>query len=613
MRTRVVPILLLGLLGSSACAPFGDDGATKAAQALAVALEHHNVSGVRFTDASGAKAIQPLLDPLARYSSRVEVRHVNTHGRRASATLHWATDLGPGTWEHDVPVLLRKVGDRWEVQPRTSLVAPEIGKGDKLSIATEKAPRGRILGAHGSVLVEPRPVLRIGLDKTQVPPARVETSARELARALKLDPDKLVKAAKAAGPKAFVEALTVRGDGPQAVTPGDWHGIVGAVGLADHRPLAPTREFARQILGVVGPVNAEVRKLAKGRLAPGDDAGLSGLQLRYDELLGGRSGRVVSVIKPGGEHQVLFHIASKAGSDLTTTLDPRLQQQADDLLQHTATASALVAIKPSTGEILAAASGPAGNGYDTATFGRYAPGSTFKIVSSLALLRAGLTPTSTVTCPPRTTVDGKEFKNYSDYPAGHYGSIPLEDAVANSCNTAFITARDKVKGDALAKAAAALGLGVDHDLGFPAFFGDVPAARSETEAAADLIGQGRVTASPMAMATVLASVLAQHTVVPWLLPSSRPTASNALTPGEAEALHTLLHKVVTDGSGRGLLGLADVAKTGTAEFGDATRTHAWMVGGKGDLAVAVFVDQGESGSKTAGPILKSFLQAALSR
>jgi cell division protein FtsI/penicillin-binding protein 2 len=83
----------------------------------------------------------------------------------------------------------------------------------------------------------------------------------------------------------------------------------------------------------------------------------------------------------------------------------------------------VVAIRPSTGAILAAASGPGGKGYNTATFGRYAPGSTFKVVSALALLRSGLTPTSPVSCTPTIVVDGKQFKNYSDYPSGRLGRI----------------------------------------------------------------------------------------------------------------------------------------------------------------------------------------------
>ena len=74
----------------------------------------------------------------------------------------------------------------------------------------------------------------------------------------------------------------------------------------------------------------------------------------------------------------------------------------------------------------------------------------------------------------------------------------------------------------------------------------------------------------------------------------------------------MLGAVVSEGSGA-LLASDGVtaAKTGTAEYGTANPplTHAWMVAAKGDLAVAVYAETGTSGSKTAGPLLKSFLEA----
>ena len=244
------------------------------------------------------------------------------------------------------------------------------------------------------------------------------------------------------------------------------------------------------------------------------------------------------------------------------------------------------------------------------------------MVSSLALLRSGLEPSSTMYCPATVVVDGKRFKNYSDYPASGIGRIPLSTAVANSCNTAFIGERETIKQPELAQAAASLGLGVDHDLGFPAYFGDVPAtdaeAGSETGHAASLIGQGRVTASPLAMAAVAASVAKGSVVVPRLLPDAATddvSPEKPLTPSEAQQLRDLMRGVVTQGSGRFLAsvpGAPVLAKTGTAEFGSTAplQTHAWMIAVHGDLAVAVFVDQGDSGSGTAGPLLDRFLRQA---
>jgi cell division protein FtsI/penicillin-binding protein 2 len=131
----------------------------------------------------------------------------------------------------------------------------------------------------------------------------------------------------------------------------------------------------------------------------------------------------------------------------------------------------------------------------------------------------------------------------------------------------------------------------------------------------------------MAMAAVVASVAQGKTVVPQLVTA---TGDKAVTPPAAEPAHPLtateagqlqamMRAVVTDGSGVLLQPLqppAVIAKTGTAEYGSPARpgaalpTHAWMIAAQRDLAVAVFVDTGESGSHTAGPILKAFLQAA---
>ena len=192
--------------------------------------------------------------------------------------------------------------------------------------------------------------------------------------------------------------------------------------------------------------------------------------------------------------------------------------------------------------------------------------------------------------------------------------------MANSCNTAFISQRGKLGQDSLVDAAASLGMGVDHDLGFPAYFGNVVPPAGETEKAADLIGQGKILASPMVMATVIASIQSGSLVVPRagrrsVTVGGRRTAPPVRRPPRPRRCRALLRGVVTSGSGSFLLdvpGPPVIAKTGTAEFDKDGQllTHAWMIAAQGDLAVAVFVDEGSSGSGTAGPILEQFLRAA---
>ena len=105
-------------------------------------------------------------------------------------------------------------------------------------------------------------------------------------------------------------------------------------------------------------------------------------------------------------------------------------------------------------------------------------------------------------------------------------------------------------------------------------------------------------------------------MVPRLLQQVKVEAPDhtPLTGGEASTLQAMLRGVVTSGSGSGLAdvpGPPVIAKTGTAEFerDGAILTHAWMIAAQGDLAVAVFVDEGASGSQTAGPLLESFLRS----
>ena len=199
-------------------------------------------------------------------------------------------------------------------------------------------------------------------------------------------------------------------------------------------------------------------------------------------------------------------------------------------------------------------------------------------------------------------MDGRKFSNYSDYPRSQQGRITLRTALAQSCNTAFIGQRGKLDQSSLAEAAGSLGFGIDYDVGFPSYFGSVPNDPTATGRAAAMIGQGKVQASPMTMAAVVASVAAGETVIPHLVDGQQATSKGKpLTDQEARQLREMMRAVVAEGSGRvlgDLPGPAVLAKTGTAEYGTSKplKTHAWMIAAQGDLAVAVFVNDGKSGS-----------------
>ncbi|MFJ9313179.1 penicillin-binding transpeptidase domain-containing protein [Pimelobacter simplex] len=616
-RAQAVVAQLAGALTVAATPTPGGADASTAPDPLAT---------VPFAGTEGAtvsKAYAELVAGMDGIAPKITVGKVDDEADRPTATLAWSWPVveGADPWAYETTVGLVHEGDRWSVTWAPDVVAPDLAEGDTLDAVTLPTQRGDITGADGSVLVTERPVVRVGIDRSRVPAAEAPASARALARLVDVDAAPFVKAVEGAGPRAFVEAITYRADAVPAAVRNRITSITGAHQVSGRLSLGPTRDFAAPILGRVGPVTAEMVEKDPDVYRSGDVAGLSGLQARYDEQLRGAPGRVVRAVPAAGEAQSreLYRHDPVAGEPLAITLVERLQTLAEQTLADVGPASALVAIRPSDGSILAAANGAGTGGQNYATFGQLAPGSTFKAVTSLALLRAGLTPDSTVRCTPTVTVNGKQFKNYSDYPASAIGTIPLREAIAQSCNTALINQRGDLSDGDLSGAAATLGLSIDHDLGFPSYFGEVPAKpASDTEGAADLIGQGKVLASPMAMATVIASVQAGKTVVPRLVDQvkvSVPSAATPLTAGEADQLKAMLRRVVTDGSGRGLLdvpGPPVIAKTGTAEYSDGgtIKTHAWMIAAQGDLAVAVFVQTGASGSQTAGPLLEAFLRGA---
>src|SRR5690606_11070252 len=122
---------------------------------------------------------------------------------------------------------------------------------------------------------------------------------------------------------------------------------------------------------------------------------------------------------------VLYEQAAVDGEAVRVTLDETVQHAADATLADVDFPSALVAIRVSDGHVVAVANGPGTGGLDIATQGRYAPGSTFKVVTTAALLQQGLDPDETVGCPAEAVVDGRAFTNAE---GGARGDVPFREA-----------------------------------------------------------------------------------------------------------------------------------------------------------------------------------------
>jgi cell division protein FtsI/penicillin-binding protein 2 len=299
----------------------------------------------------------------------------------------------------------------------------------------------------------------------------------------------------------------------------------------------------------------------------------------------------------------------RRGRALRTLLDRDVQAAAEQALDLRDEA-ALAVVQPSTGDVLAVANRPADSTYDRALLGRYPPGSTFKVVSTAALLRGGLEPSATVDCPATLAVDGKPFRNFE---GSARGPVPFSEDFAQSCNTAFVSLAGRLGRGDLTDVARGFGLGERLRAGVPVARADVPPPRDTVGKAAMMIGQDRILASPLAMAGVAAAVADGRWRAPRLLPSAPRRAAPPLDGGTLATLRELMRAVVTSGTGTALAGIpGDVlGKSGTAEYGggDPPPTHAWFIAARGDLALAVLVENGSSGGEVAAPIARRFFEA----
>jgi cell division protein FtsI/penicillin-binding protein 2 len=267
-----------------------------------------------------------------------------------------------------------------------------------------------------------------------------------------------------------------------------------------------------------------------------------------------------------------------------------------------------VVLRPSTGEVLAVSSKPS-NGFNRALNGLYPPGSTFKIITSTALLSGGLTPDSPTSCPEVATINGREFRNAE---GAALGDIPFRRAFFESCNTAFVQLAAGLEPAKLLEAATFYGFNAPLTGEIPVEAASFPEPSGLTDQASAAIGQGRVLATPLQMASVAATVAsgAHRPVTFRSLAGVAPPAGTPLP--VADTLRELMRLVVAEGTGTAaqLPGEPVHGKTGTAEFGTERppRTHAWFVGFRGDVAIAVVVEDGGFGGQVSAPIAREVLR-----
>ncbi|GAA3905958.1 cell division protein FtsI [Amorphoplanes auranticolor] len=623
--------LLLVTGGMAACS--GSDGPGDTLGTFLKGWRDGDLSKTGFVTADGSKIsandvftqLQGLAGDLKKSSLLLSAEgDPKETGDIASAPvkLDW-TLPGGGSWSYQSTVrLTKRNADGWRVIWEPAIVHSELTAGDQLELRRKTADRADVLGADGKPIVTQRPVVTVG-----VTPNRITDQAalfKELGKLFKsinvtVDFKQLgERVENATDDGAFIDIVTLRRPDYDKIRD-RVRALAGTVFEEGQRELAPTRPFARALLGLVEPATRDDLDANPEALRENDQVGHGGLQQRYDAQLRGTPGQSVVIARRTPDDQVedsqLFSIEPVAGKPIKTTLDVTTQNAADAAVAKEKQPSALVAIRISDSSIVAVANGPEGAGVNTAMTGQVPPGSTFKMVSTLGLLdKKAVTLDGKVDCPKTKAVSGRSFKNSHNMVLG---SVPFRVDFAKSCNTAFVNLAPKLGAAGLQDAATKLGLGVKWDLGADAFSGKISPANTPTELAAATFGQGATAVSPLAMAGATAAVARGQFVQPKLVtePAAASPAADGpkLAASSIQPLHTMMREVVTEGTATDLTdvpGKPVSGKTGTAEFKDGEEeTHAWFVGWQGDIAFAVMVEKGGAGAEAAVPIAARFLTA----
>lgn len=558
---------------------------------------------------------QAMTRDLAPIHERYTPGSVRGSATQATVAFHASLALRTvGRFDYDGSLTLVRDASSWKVQWSPSAVHPQLTDGARFATTRIVAQRAPILAADGSPLTANGTTVEVGIEPRRVKDrqALLATIQRDLgvnagSVAAKLDKPGLQ-------PDSFV-SVAVIGEDQYQVVRDDLYPIPGLVFRRSPARTAATPELGAHLVGTVGPITAELLSQLGAPYSSSDNVGLRGLERTYERRLAGTPDNVVQIVPADGSSPiVVLRRAGVAPQPVKTTIDLRVQRAAETALANVAKPAAFVAVRPSTGQILAVVSTPVTTEFNRALQGQYPPGSTFKIVTSAALLGAGASSDTATSCPASFDVGGRKFTNFE---GEAQSKLSFATAFAQSCNTAFIQLGSTLNDQQLTTTAQMFGFGSTFDLGVAASSGSFPTPTSAVEHAEAVIGQAKVVASPLEMTTVAAAVGDGTWRSPVLVTdpaSARPPTTNALPTPVGDALRRFMLGVVANGTGTAaaLRGDPPVAgKTGTAEFGTAVppHTHAWFVGYRGDLAFGVLVEDGGVGGRVAAPLAATFLAA----
>jgi cell division protein FtsI/penicillin-binding protein 2 len=609
-RIAAVAIVAIGVLVIGLATGFGTElSAEPTAQSFLLAWQQQQYATAGAlttaradTVAAGLKGVAAQLDAPQLYLS---MRSVHQHGSTANASFTATVDLAQQgrVWTYQGHLSLRRVGGAWKVVWAPSVINPNLGPGERLAVVTTFPDRAAILDAKGNPLQLKATAYVLGVVPDRL--ASPAKTAQAFAKPTKLQAGQVLGQITAAPPHSFLRLATLDPPTYARLLPS----LRKVPGL-QARPESQ-RLFQSKATAVVGAVGSEINQQlrADGALyAPGTTLGLSGLERKYQrELVGTPTTEVVAVNSAGQQTAVLAQWHGSEGAPVRTTIDSSVQGAALTALDGVPNSGEIVAVRASTGAVLAVAQHQAAGALPAALNAKLAPGAAFTIVSAAALVEKKVASLSTsIPCASSFNVGGQTFSS-----AGTGEQRPFSTAFAEGCGTAFAQLSERLTATDWAQVVREFGIGADWSgLQVPAFSGSVPGTAGQASLAAQTIGQGNVRMSLLSMAMVAATVDAGRWHVPQVLQApDPPDPGAALDMGVMETVRGLMRGAVRSGAAQA------ASQPGPQVYGQVGLVHtgsgwtSWFVGYRGDIAIAA-IETGKTAELSAAALAGAFFAAA---
>jgi penicillin-binding protein 2 len=557
-------------------------------------------------------------------------------------------------------MMLALAAGLWRLQVLGAANFQSLAEQNRIRKVPVLAPRGKLFDRENRLVVDNYPSVSCFLIREQG--HNIDADLPLIAKGLHLDLDQLRATLRHYRSQPGYQPIPIKQDmtaDESAFVAAHKNELPELETIDEERRLYPRDGYAAHLIGYVGEVSEE--DLNNPRFAayqPGDVVGKAGVEETYDELLRGQDGsRDVIVDSHGREVGILGTQHAIPGQDLRLTIDNDLQREAELVLGGRN--GAIVAMDPRNGEILAMVSRPS---FDPNAFAvkigrsdwnklitdpehplmnkaiqaQLAPGSTFKILMSVAGLQEGIAQNLKVVCNGGWGPYG--FFHHCDE---KHGAVDIHNAIPYSCDTYYYQLGDKLGIDRIAKYATEFGYGQKTGIDLPGEqAGLMPSAqwlihtyhhRWYPDETLDVsIGQGAVEATPIQLARIIGGIASgghmvrPHVVFPDQLPENFRKALNDSFPGSGEVnlpIDPDNWVTITDGmyqvtqpglyhtaGQEGLPGVDFGGKTGTAQVmshealdktakGSSTRPNVWFVGvtprRNPELVVAVLWQNGD--------------------